>query len=148
MVKTPRAAAIEDFHGAASYRVCSRIVRKSALSDLIHLPADDTSSEAALSRRREGAWALGILFSQSGLMAIPETQLLEGALLAIEGVNAARGVLGRSIEAIHYDPRSDPGLYRQCAERLLTEDALSLIIGCCTSLSRKLVLPSLERRNG
>ena len=125
-----------------------RIVRKSALSGLIHLPADDTSSEAALSRRREDAWALGILFSQSGLMEIPETQLLQGALLAIEEVNAAGGTLGRPIEAIHYDPRSDLGLYRQYADRLLTDDAVSVIIGCCTSLSRKVVLPSLERRNG
>jgi ABC-type branched-subunit amino acid transport system substrate-binding protein len=101
-----------------------------------------------LSRRREDAWAVGVLFSRSGLMEIPETQHLQGALLAIEEVNAAGGVLGRPIEAIHYDPRSDLGLYRQFADRLLTEDAVSVIIGCCTSLSRKVVLPSLERRNG
>ena len=147
-VQTTRTASIRRFHGTGGCGGCGRIVRKSAPSDLLHLPADDTSSEAALSRRREDAWALGILFSQSGLMQIPETQLLQGALLAIEEINAAGGALGRPIEAIHYDPRSDPGLYRQYADRLLTEDAVSVIIGCCTSLSRKVVLPSLERRNG
>lgn len=81
-------------------------------------------------------------------MEIPETQHLQGALLAIDEVNAAGGVLGRPIQAIHYDPRSDLGLYRQLADRLLTEDAVSVIIGCCTSSSRKVVLPSVERRNG
>ena len=93
-------------------------------------------------------WRIGILFSRSGLMEIPETQHLQGALLAIDEVNAAGGVGGRPIETIHYDPRSDLGLYRKLADRLLTEDAVSVIIGCCTSSSRKVVLPSIERRNG
>ncbi len=52
------------------------------------------------------------------------------------------------LEAIHYDTRSDIALYRQYADRLLTEDAVGVIVGCCTSLSRKAVLPSIERRNG
>lgn len=96
----------------------------------------------------EGCWKIGILFSRSGEMEIPSGQHVCGALLAIDEVNAAGGVLGRPIEAIHYDTRSDIGLYRQYAERLLTEDAVRVIIGCCTSLSRKAVLPSIERRNG
>lgn len=94
------------------------------------------------------AWTLGILFSRTGMMEIPSTQHVRGATLAIDEINAAGGVLGKPLEAIHYDTRSDIGLYRQYADRLLTEDAVGVIIGCCTSLSRKAVLPSIERRNG
>ena len=93
-------------------------------------------------------WTLGILFSRTGMMQIPSTQHVHGAMLAIDEINAAGGVLGKPLEAIHYDTRSDIALYRQYADRLLTEDAVGVIVGCCTSLSRKAVLPSIERRNG
>jgi len=96
----------------------------------------------------EGAWAVGLLFSRSGPMAIPSSQHIRGATLAIEEINAAGGVLGRPLVAVEYDTRSDPALYRRYADRLLTEDAVSVMVGCCTSLSRKAVLPAIERRNG
>ena len=38
---------------------------------------------------RDDAWPVGILFSRSGLMAIPSSQHIAGATLAIEEVNAA-----------------------------------------------------------
>jgi len=101
-----------------------------------------------LMNEHSGSWSIGILFSRSGAMHIPATQHVFGALLAIDEINSADGVLGRPLEAIQYDTRSDLALYRQFAERLLTEDAVSNILGCCTSLSRKVVLSSIERRNG
>ena len=97
---------------------------------------------------RDDAWPVGLLFSRSGSMAIPSSQHIAGATLAIEEVNAAGGVLGRPLEAIDYDTQSDPALYRRLADRLLTEDAVDVIVGCCTSLGRKAVLPAIERRNG
>jgi len=93
-------------------------------------------------------WTLGVLFSLTGHMAIPSSQHVHGATLAMEEVNAAGGVLGRPLAAKVYDTQSDLGLYRQYADRLLTEDGVSTVMGCCTSLSRKAVLPSIERRNG
>lgn len=97
---------------------------------------------------REDAWTIGILFSRTGMMAIPSTQHVRGAMLAIDEINAAGGIRGRPLDAIHYDTCSDLGLYRQYADRLLTQDAVGVIFGCCTSLSRKAVLPVIERRNG
>ncbi len=97
---------------------------------------------------KEDAWTIGILFSRTGMMEIPSTQHVRGAMLAIDEINAAGGILGKPLEAIHYDTCSDLGLYRQYADRLLTADAVGVIVGCCTSLSRKAVLPSIERRNG
>jgi ABC-type branched-subunit amino acid transport system substrate-binding protein len=93
-------------------------------------------------------WTLGVLFSITGHMAIPSQQHVRGVELAVDEVNAAGGVLGRPLETRRYDTRSDLGLYRRYIDQLLTEDAVNTVIGCCTSLSRKVVLPSIERRNG
>ena len=93
-----------------------------------------------MKQQDHNGWTIGILFSRSGNMQIPATQHVFGALLAIDEINASGGILGRPLEAIQYDTRSDLGLYRQFADRLLTEDGVSNIIGCCTSLSRKVVL--------
>jgi branched-chain amino acid transport system substrate-binding protein len=93
-------------------------------------------------------WRVGVLFSRSGLMAVSETEHFLGTALAIQEINRAGGVLGREIEVVAYDPESDPNTYRRLADRMLTEDGISVIFGCSTSAERKAVLPSIERRNG
>lgn len=108
----------------------------------------ERDENSPVSVARDDAWVVGLLFSRSGPMAIPSSQHIRGATLAIEEINAAGGVLGRPLAAIEYDTRSDPALYRRYADRLLTEDAVTVMVGCCTSLSRKAVLPAIERRNG
>ncbi|MDF3813779.1 MULTISPECIES: transporter substrate-binding domain-containing protein [Rhodopseudomonas] len=93
-------------------------------------------------------WRVGVLFSRSGLMAVTQTEHFLGTALAIQEINQAGGVLGREIEVVAYDPESDPATYRRLADRLLTEDGISVIFGCSTSAERKAVLPAIERRNG
>ncbi len=93
-------------------------------------------------------WRVGVLFSRSGLMAITETEHFLGTALAIQEINEGGGILGREIEVVAYDPGSDPETYRKMADRLLTEDGISVIFGCSTSAQRKAVLPAIERRNG
>jgi branched-chain amino acid transport system substrate-binding protein len=93
-------------------------------------------------------WRVGILFSRSGVMAVSETEHFLGTVLAIEQINAAGGVLGRLLEPVALDPKSDPEEYRRLADHLLLEEGVSVIFGCSTSSSRKAVLPAIERRNG
>src|SRR5262249_53580725 len=93
-------------------------------------------------------WRVGVLFSRSGLMAITESEHFFGTALAIEEINKAGGILGREIEVVAYDPGSAPEAYRAMADRLLTDDGVSVIFGCSTSAERKAVLPAIERRNG
>ncbi len=93
------------------------------------------------------AWRVGVLFSRKGYMQVPESEHFRGTALAIEEINLAGGVLGRPIEPVCYDPESSPELYRRSAEKLLTEDGISTIFGCCTSSSRKAILATVERRN-
>ena len=93
-------------------------------------------------------WRVGVLFSRSGLMAVTETEHFLGTALAIQEINESGGILGREIEVVAYDPGSDPENYRKLADRLLTEDGISVIFGCSTSAARKAILPAIERRNG
>lgn len=93
-------------------------------------------------------WRVGVLFSRSGLMAVTETEHFLGTALAIQEINQGGGILGREIEVVAYDPASEPETYRRMADRLLTEDGISVIFGCSTSAARKAILPAIERRNG
>jgi ABC-type branched-subunit amino acid transport system substrate-binding protein len=102
------------------------------------------SSTASLS----DTWRVGVLFSRTGLTAVTETEHFLGTALAIQEINQAGGVLRREIEVVAYDPESDPENYRRLADRLLTDDGISVIFGCSSSAQRKAVLPAIERRNG
>jgi ABC-type branched-subunit amino acid transport system substrate-binding protein len=93
-------------------------------------------------------WPVGILFSRSGIVKVSESEHFRGTVLAVEELNAAGGILGREIAPVCYDPMSSVSEYRRLADKLLTEDSVSIIFGCMTSASRKAILAALERRNG
>jgi urea transport system substrate-binding protein len=81
-------------------------------------------------------------------MAISETVLKDVALMEIESINAAGGVLGRKLEPVVVDPASNWPLFAERARQLLTQDKVSVVFGCWTSVSRKSVLPVFEELNG
>ena len=93
-------------------------------------------------------WRVGVLYSQTGVMAIIEETQLRATLLAIDEINEAGGVNGREIVPVVYDPASEARAFALCARRLMVEDGISTIFGCYTSSSRKAVLPVVERLNG
>lgn len=93
------------------------------------------------------SWKVGLLFSDTGVTSIIEHSQLNGALLAIDQVNANGGVLGRMIEPVYYDPASIVQRYGELAEKLIVDDKINVIFGCYMSSSRKEVLPVIERRN-
>ena len=93
-------------------------------------------------------WRVGVLFSQSGFMALIEETQLRGTLTAIDEINDKGGINGRPLEAVIYDLASEARAFGQLAKRLMVEDGVSTIFGCYTSSSRKAVLPVVERLNG
>ncbi|MFN3209013.1 MAG: transporter substrate-binding domain-containing protein [Roseovarius sp.] len=93
------------------------------------------------------SWKVGLLFSETGVTSIIERSQLNGALLAIDQINARGGILGRPIEPVQYDPSSIVRRYGELAEKLIVEDKIGVIFGCYMSSSRKEVLPVVERRN-
>lgn len=90
---------------------------------------------------------VGILHSMTGTMAISETSVVDATLLAIEEINQNGGVLGRQIEPVVVDSKSDWPFAAKEAERLITEEKVVTIFGCWTSSCRKTVKPVIEQYN-
>lgn len=90
---------------------------------------------------------VGVLHSLSGTMAISETALKNVALMTIEEINASGGVLGKKLEPVVVDPASNWPLFAERARQLITQDKVSVVFGCWTSVSRKSVLPVFKELN-
>ena len=80
-------------------------------------------------------------------MAFSEKPVIDATLLAIEDLNAGGGLLGRRLQAVTVDARSDPATFASEAERLITLDKVAALFGCWTSASRKYIRPVVERHN-
>jgi urea transport system substrate-binding protein len=96
----------------------------------------------------EGAIKVGILHSLSGTMTASERPLQELLVMLIEDLNTQGGLLGRPLEAVIMNPRSDPQAYAVQARSLIVDHKVAAIFGCWTSASRKEVLPVVEELNG
>ncbi|RVT40724.1 urea ABC transporter substrate-binding protein [Sphingobium algorifonticola] len=89
--------------------------------------------------------SVGVLQSLTGTMAISEITVKNAEMLAIEEINAAGGVLGKTINAVVEDGASDPSTFAQKASKLIENDGVSTVFGGWTSASRKAMLPVFER---
>lgn len=99
----------------------------------------------AIELDKENPIKVGVLHSFSGTMAISEKPVAEATLLAIEEINERGGVLGRPIQPIIADGRSDWQTFANEAERLIVEEDVSVIFGGWTSASRKTMKPVFEK---
>jgi len=88
---------------------------------------------------------IGLLHSLTGTMAASERPLVDAARLAAEEINAAGGLLGRPIEIVLADSRSDPAAAAAEAERLIVAEGISALFACWTSTCRKALLPVVEQ---
>jgi urea transport system substrate-binding protein len=87
---------------------------------------------------------VGVLHSLTGTMAISESAVVDATLLAIDELNEQGGLLGRKIEAIVRDGRSDSATFAAEAKKLIKDEGVCTVFGCWTSASRKTVLPIFE----
>lgn len=90
---------------------------------------------------------IGILHSLTGTMALSEKTVVNATQLAIQEINNAGGVLGKQIEPIVIDGKSDWPTFQKGAETLLKDHQVPVVFGCWTSASRKMVKPVFERYN-
>ena len=111
-------------------------------------PAAPAPAAATPAAPDTGPIKVGILHSLSGTMAISETSLKDVALMALEEINAAGGLLGRKIEPVVVDPASNWPLFAEKARDLIQNQKVAVTFGCWTSVSRKSVLPVFEELNG
>ena len=87
---------------------------------------------------------VGVLRSLNGPGAVSESLIADAALLAIDELNAAGGILGRPVEPVVVDGQSNPEEFVRQAEKLLDEKAVAMI-HCGTS--QRAVREVLNRRN-
>jgi urea transport system substrate-binding protein len=87
---------------------------------------------------------VGILHSLTGTMSASGSSVTEATLLAIDELNRNGGVLGRPVEPVIADGRSEPSIFLVEARRLIETEQVSVVFGCWTSASRKTVVPLFE----
>ncbi len=118
---------------------------------------DDTSTESADGGSGDGdsgicvegdTVTLGFLNSTSGVMAISEQTVRDSLMLAASEINADGGILGKEIEFIEEDGQSEPTVFAEKMNKLLTEDEVAAVFGGWTSASRKAMLPVVEGNDG
>jgi len=88
---------------------------------------------------------IGVLHSMSGTMSMNERPLVDAVRLAVEEINAAGGLLGRPVEMVVADGRSDHDVFAAEAERLIASEKVSALFACWTSTCRKAVKPVVEK---
>lgn len=89
--------------------------------------------------------SVGVLQSLTGTMAISEITVKNAEMLAIEEINAAGGVMGKTINPLVEDGASDPSTFAQKASKLIEDNGVVTVFGGWTSASRKAMLPVFER---
>jgi urea transport system substrate-binding protein len=90
---------------------------------------------------------IGFLNSLSGTMAISEKTVSDSLNLAAKQINADGGVLGKQLQVVAEDGASEPTVFAEKAEKLISADCVAAVFGGWTSSSRKAMLPVFEGAN-
>lgn len=90
---------------------------------------------------------VGVLHSLTGTMAISEKSVRDATLMAIDEINEKGGVLGKTIRPFVMDGKSDWPTFAAEAENLISRDKVSVVFGCWTSASRRMVKPIFEKHH-
>jgi branched-chain amino acid transport system substrate-binding protein len=84
---------------------------------------------------------IGINYELSGRVASYGSSSVDGILLAFEKINEAGGVLGKKINPVKMDNKSDSAEATSVATRLATQDKVVAILGPATSGAFKATIP-------
>ena len=76
-----------------------------------------------------GPIRVGITVSLTGEYAAPGKDELSGAQMWASDVNGRGALLGRKVEIVYYDDKSDAATSAQLYERLINEDKVDLLLG-------------------
>ena len=88
---------------------------------------------------------VGVLQPLSGGLESLGQQGVEGTQLAVEEANEAGGVLGRKLELVIADDKTDPKTAVERTRELIQRDNVIAIFGPVTSANRDAIQPTVER---
>lgn len=100
---------------------------------------------SACSREVSQPLRIGVVHSLTGTMAINEAPLVEAVRMAADEINQQGGVLGRRLEVVVADSRSQPAQAAMEAERLIRRERVDVLFACWTSSCRQAVKPVVEK---
>jgi branched-chain amino acid transport system substrate-binding protein len=72
---------------------------------------------------------VGMTVSLSGEYAVPGRTELEGVEMWVHDLGQRGALLGRPVELVYYDDKSDPAVSARLYERLITQDKVDLLLG-------------------
>jgi branched-chain amino acid transport system substrate-binding protein len=90
-------------------------------------------AQAPVAAAGMGPITIGLTSDASGQYANSGASDRRGMLMAIAEFNAKGGVLGRKIETIHIDTETTPATGSRVAERMISRDKVSFMIGAVSS---------------
>ena len=96
---------------------------------------------------KSGKIKVGVLFSQTGNLAVVENDSTQVVLYAIDEINANGGVAGMEVEPTVIDAKSDIKVYSEKISQLILRDRVVSTFGGYTSASRRAVAPIVMARN-
>jgi urea transport system substrate-binding protein len=111
----------------------------------IWIPGDKSAQAATPARGKP--IKVGVLFSLTGGLAVPEADSTYVLQYAFDEINANGGIDGHPIEPVIVDAKSDFNVYSQKIKELILRDRVLVTFGCYTSASRKAILPTVIERD-
>lgn len=90
---------------------------------------------------------VGVLQTLSGPLASGSASTVEAIKLAIDEINDQGGVLGSRIEPTFVDGSPDESGFADTVNRLILENHVCALFGCCSSSGRRNVLPVVAKYN-
>jgi branched-chain amino acid transport system substrate-binding protein len=97
------------------------------------------------SARGQDPLKIGVIQPLTGPWAYDGLRVVDGAKLAVESINAAGGVTGKRIVLVVEDNKGAPTDSVSAAEKLISRDRVSAIIGAWGSSATLAVMPLAER---
>ncbi len=86
---------------------------------------------------------IGMVQPLTGAFAAAGTDVVNGAKIAVDGINAKGGVLGKSLELVTEDTKSNPTEAASVTEKLVIRDKVPVLMGASASTATLAVMPKL-----
>ena len=86
---------------------------------------------------------IGLVQPLTGAFAAAGTDVVNGAKIAADEINAKGGVLGKKLELIIEDTKSNPTEAAAVTEKLVVRDKVPVLMGASASTATLAVMPKL-----
>jgi branched-chain amino acid transport system substrate-binding protein len=113
----------------------SMIVQSAAIAVFALSLITDAASQSTIQ--------IGLVQPLTGAFAAAGTDVVNGAKIAADEINAKGGVLGKKLELITEDTKSNPTEAAAVAEKLIVRDKVPVLMGASASTATLAVMPKL-----